>query len=96
MTHPTMLERAARGMFDSEPNNHPAGHIPRWEAQPEHLRESYRNRASAVLTTLLDPTEEMIAAGKPHAGVAGGSANRTFTAMIRTALQPRTAIGDEG
>ncbi len=47
----------------------------------------YREHARAVLTALETPTPEMVEAGKPWAGVAAGSAKRTFEAMIRAAKE---------
>lgn len=78
-----MLDMCARAMLDVD---HPEASDSSKHDYWEIYGTDYQHHARAVLQALLNPTEDMIEAGKPWAGVSGGSAHRTFAAMIRKAL----------
>lgn len=94
MTNPNItpeLERAARAIYKTLYDD-PATEA--WmEDNPFELTNvgydgeiDFVRVASIVLLSLLPPSEGMVRAGQPHAGVAGSSAQRTFTAIIHHVL----------
>jgi hypothetical protein len=40
------LDRAAKADFESRPHNLPEGRIPRWELQPDHIKDAHRKLAA--------------------------------------------------
>jgi len=41
------MDEDARRIFDATPHRHPAGHVPDWDVQPEHLKDVFRRFAAA-------------------------------------------------
>jgi hypothetical protein len=52
----------------------------------EDRRDDYLAMARAAIEAMREPTEWMLCAGRPYAGVAASSASKTFSAMIDAAL----------
>jgi len=59
-----------------------------WDEAPEEARVALRQMARAVIETMLDPTDEMLAKGSEAAEICddGWEPNATWMAMIYAAL----------
>jgi len=41
-----MDDTQARRLFEDTPHRHPAGHVPDWNLQPEHIKDVFRRKAA--------------------------------------------------
>lgn len=77
----SMIEKMARAMAEAL-DGYP------YKADEEVVVD-HINAAKAALRVLLEPSQAMIKAGKPWAGVSGNSSRKTIVAAIQAALDEK-------